>query len=297
MQSRRASMSSTASFHDLNSVAKPENASDITPLVSVAITTYNLEKWLPRALDSALMQRRTFPIEIVIGDDASTDGTLKIASAYRDKHPDIIRVIERATNVGVQRNTPETLGACRGKYTACLDGDDYWTDPDKLRVQVEVLEPNPTANVCAHFVRWVTSEGDVHRERYPAIAPGKYGTAEVLRHNFIPTSSAMFRTGIHRQLPQWYFEFESLSDWPLWTLASLSGDVILVDRVMADYMLTPGSSFMSKGSLYWHKADAKFYDVVESILPPEWHRVVRAEKGKRYDFISYELRKLGKFKE
>jgi hypothetical protein len=82
-----------------------------------------------------------------------------------------------------------------------------------------------------------------------------------------------------------------------WTLASLSGDVILVDRVMADYMLTPGSSFMSKGSLYWHKADAKFYDVVESILPPEWHRVVRAEKGKRYDSISYELRKLGKFKE
>jgi glycosyltransferase involved in cell wall biosynthesis len=110
----------------------------------VAITTYNLEKWLPRALDSALMQRRDFPIEIVIGDDASTDGTLCIAQAYRDKHPDIIRVVERANNVGVQRNTYETLGACRGKYTACLDGDDYWTDPDKLRVQVEVLEPNPT---------------------------------------------------------------------------------------------------------------------------------------------------------
>jgi glycosyltransferase involved in cell wall biosynthesis len=194
-------MSSTASFHDLNSVAKRENVSDIAPLVSVAITTYNLENGLPRALDRALMQRRNFPIEIVVGDDASRDGTQKIASAYRGKHPDIIRVIERATNVGVQRNTPEILGACRGKYTACLDGDDYRTDPDKLRVQVEVLEPNSAANVCAHFVRWVTSEGNAHRERYPAIALGKYGLVEVLRDNFIPTSSAMFRTGIHRQLP------------------------------------------------------------------------------------------------
>jgi glycosyltransferase involved in cell wall biosynthesis len=90
------------------------------PLVSVSMTTFNLEASLARALDSVLMQKRTFPMEIVIGDDASTDGTLLIARAYREKHPSVIRVLEREKNVGIQRNTYDTLDQCRGKY--CLAG-------------------------------------------------------------------------------------------------------------------------------------------------------------------------------
>jgi glycosyltransferase involved in cell wall biosynthesis len=265
------------------------------PLVSVSITAFNLEKWLPRALDSVLMQRMDFPIEIVIGDDASTDGTLSIAQAYRDKHPDMIRVMERTRNVGVLRNTYDTLDACRGKYTAFLDGDDYWTDPEKLAVQVGVLESNPTVSVCGHFVRWVDSGGEVRRERFPGIAPGKYGIEEILRHNFIPALSAMFRTGVHRQLPEWYFGLGATSDWPLWVVSALSGDIILLESVMADYMLTPGSIFMSKGSLYWYKSDAQFYDVVESILPSKLQRIVRSEKGNRYEAMAYLLRKQGDF--
>ena len=265
------------------------------PLVSVSMTTFNLEGTLARALDSVLMQKKNFPMEIVIGDDASTDGTLLIAHAYREKHPSVIRVLEREKNVGIQRNTYDTLDQCRGRYTAWLDADDCWTDPDKLSIQVEILEANPEVNVCAHFVRWVTPHGQVQRERYPSIPPGRYGFDEVLKHNFIPGLSAVFRTGIHRDLPDWYFEIASLSDWPLWIVAVLLGDVILIDKIMADYTLSANSSFTSKGTHYWYAADADFYERIEGMLPSEWHRTIRSERGKRYENLSGALREQGRF--
>jgi hypothetical protein len=176
-----------------------------------------------------------------------------------------------------------------------LDSDDYWTDPEKLSNQVKVLEADPTISVCSHFVRWVTPQGEVKREKYPSLPAGRFGLEEVIRHNFLPTPSVVFRNGIQRGLPPWYFELESLSDWPIWVLAALQGDAVLLDRVMADYMLAPGSSMTSRGELFWCRMDAEFYEKIESILPGRWHRLVRAEKGRRYESMAYLLRKQGDF--
>ncbi|MDQ2833211.1 MAG: glycosyltransferase [Acidobacteriota bacterium] len=266
------------------------------PLVSVTITTFNLEKWLPRALDSVLEQRVDFPIEILISDDCSHDGTLNVARAYQEKHPAIIRVFERSSNVGVQRNTYEILEQCRGAYVAVLDGDDYWTNPEKLAIQVATLQADATLSVCGHFVRWVSRTGEVTRDRFPSIAPGRYGLGDILRHNFLATPSIMFRSGVHRQLPSWYFDFESLSDWPLWVLSASSGDILLLNDVMADVMQSPKSSFMSKGPLFWYQMDIEFYEQIGSVLPNRWNRTIRAEMGKRYESMSYLLRKQGDFR-
>lgn len=266
-----------------------------TPLVSVAITAFNSEQWLWRAIDSALQQRTSFPYEIVIGDDCSTDGTIAVAHSYQERNSQVIRVPERSRNVGMQRNYYQTFEQCRGKYIAWLDADDYWTDPDKLETQVQVLESDASVNVCGHFVRWVTRDGEVSRERYPSVAPGRYGLEEIIRHNILPSPSVLFRNGIHRELPPWYFDLAPTTDWPIWVLAALSGDIVLLDRVMADYMLTPGSSFMSKGALFWYMENARFYEFIESILPAQWRRLAHAEKGKRYESLSYLLRKQGEF--
>jgi glycosyltransferase involved in cell wall biosynthesis len=271
------------------------SASSVSPLVSISMTTYNLEKWLPRALDSVLKQQINFPIEIILGDDCSTDGTIAIARSYQDRHPNLLRVFERTRNVGVQRNTYETLGHCRGKYIAFLDADDYWTDPTKLAVQIDLLEKDPSVSACGHFVRWVSSTGQVAREKYPAIPPGRYGISQILRHNFLPTASVVFRNGVQQRLPDWYFGLDSTSDWPIHVLSALTGEIVLLDQTMADYMLTPNSAFMSKGDLYWYRADAKFYEVIESILPSNCLRPTRAEKGRRYESIAYWLRKQGEF--
>lgn len=273
-----------------------ESADRPTPLVSVSVTTYNLEKWLPRALDSILAQRTTFPIEIVIGDDGSQDESVKIAQSYRERHPNVIRVLERSKNVGIQRNTYETLDQCRGKYTAWLDADDYWTDPEKLAIQVETMESDPTISICGHFTREVMVDGQINRPRVlGSLAPGRYGIDELLRHNLMTPAAVMFRTGIHRQLPTWYFDLKSLSDWPIWVLAAQTGDIVLLDRVMADCMLTPNSSFMAQSPVFRYAMVADFYELVESIIPSRWHRLVRARKGAQYESMAYFLRKQGDF--
>jgi glycosyltransferase involved in cell wall biosynthesis len=210
----------------------------------------------------------------------------------------MITVIARPLNIGIQRNYFDTFELCRGKYIAWLDADDYWTDTRKLAIEVEALEADPSINVCCHYVRWVTAHGQVNREKAPSLPPGRYGLEEILRHNFIATPTVMFRSGLHRGLPQWYFEIAPITDWPIWVLAALSRkSILLLDHVMADYMLTPGSAFAGQGVLSGSANEAKFYEHVESILPSKWKRLVRAEKGKRYENVSYLLRKEGRFQD
>jgi glycosyltransferase involved in cell wall biosynthesis len=272
-----------------------DSEADSAPRVSVAITAFNSEKWLSRALDSVLLQRTDFPIEIVIGDDSSADGTLTIARSYQERNPGLIRVLERTGKLGMQRNYYETFEQCRGRFIAWLDADDYWTDPDKLAVQVDVLESDPSVSACGHFVRWVTPEGEETRKRVPAMPAGRYGLEEIIRNNFLPSPSIMFRRGIYRDLPQWFFDLTELTDWAVLVFAGISGDIVLLDRVMADYMLTPGSAYMSKGSLYRETMDVQFCEQIESVLPAGWQRLARATKGKRYEGIAYLLRKQGDF--
>ena len=274
---------------------EPNSSAVSTPLVSVAMTSFNSANWLSRALDSVLKQRTNFPIEIVIGDDCSQDSTVSIAHSYSERHSSVIKVLERTKNVGIQRNYYETFEACRGRFIAWLDADDYWTDPEKLTIQVQTLESDPSINVCGHFVRYVTNDGEVKRERYPSISAGRYGLEEILHHNFLATPSVMFRNGIHRQLPPWYFDLAPITDWPIWVLAALLGDIVLIDRVMADYGLSPNSAFTGQGALFGYKMDAEFYEKVESILPAKWHRVARKEKFTRYESLAYWLRKQGDF--
>lgn len=271
------------------------STASVNPLVSVAITTYNLEKWLRRTIDSVLEQQTTFPIEIVIGDDCSADDTLNIAHSYRERYPNLIRVLERSKNVGVQRNTWDTLEQCRGKYTAQLDGDDYWTDPEKLAIQVKMMESDPSISVCCHYVRMVSPTGELTQDKIPPSAPGRYGVEQFVRENIIYTSSAMFRSGLHRQVPEWYFDLVSLSDWPMWLVASQTGGIVLIDRLMADYMQTPNSAFLSKGHQFICQLEAMFYEHMDTIIPSRWHRFAHAEAGRRYESLAYWARKRGDF--
>jgi glycosyltransferase involved in cell wall biosynthesis len=270
---------------------------DTTPLptVSVAITAFNSEKWIARAIESVLMQQTTFPIEIVVADDCSTDNTAAVAEGFRQRHPNVVRVLARQKNVGIQRNYYETFEMCRGKYIAWLDADDYWTDSSKLAIQVQTMEDDPSVAVCCHFVRWVSPDTGF-KKNFPSVTPGRYGIPDLIRRNFLPSPSVMFRNGIQRKLPPWYFDLAPVTDWAIWILAAQTGDVLLLDRVMADYQLTPNSSFAGQSQLKGNQADIRFYDNVESILPAEFHRIARSEKGIRYENIAYILRKQGEYR-
>ncbi len=268
------------------------------PMVSVVITSYNSGAWIGQAISSVLAQQTTFSIEIVISDDASKDDTVAIAERFRADYPQTVRVIARPQNVGTQRNYFDAFQQSRGKYIAWLDADDYWTDPAKLQLQVEALEADPALMICGHYVRWVTrgANAEVRRERFPTLPPGRHGMLSILHSNFLPSPSVVFRNGLQQDLPEWYFDVSPLTDWPLYVVAATQGDILLLDRVMADYTLNTTSAFWGEGTLFWHRMNADFFTRVEAIIPARFHRGVRASKGKRFEDISYILRKKGDFR-
>ena len=277
----------------LTTISEADVAPTPIPMVSVSMTAYNSEAWLARALDSVLRQRTSFRFEIVIGDDCSKDQTIAVARSYEARYPDVVRVLERSKNLGMQRNFYDTFEHCRGKYIAWLDADDYWTDPQKMAIQVSLLESDETVSACGHYVRQVTSKGEVLHQKSPSVPAGRYGLERIIRSNFVPSPTIMFRNGLHHKLPAWFFDLTGLADWPILLIAGVSGDILLIDRVMADYVHTPGSAYMSKNELHQDLIDLEFCERMESILPTEWHRSVRASQGRRYGEIAYLYLKQG----
>jgi glycosyltransferase involved in cell wall biosynthesis len=118
--------------------------------LSVLMVTYNHESYIARSIESVLAQKTTFPIQLVIGEDRSTDGTAAIVKQYADRYPNIIKARFNPRNMGMSANLIKTLADCTGKYIAILDGDDHWTDPFKLQKQVDFLEANPEYSLCCH---------------------------------------------------------------------------------------------------------------------------------------------------
>jgi len=115
---------------------------DAMAMVSVCMITYNHEKYIAQAIDGVLMQQTSFPFELIIGEDCSTDNTRKICEEYKAKYPDKIQLLLPDSNLGMKQNFISTLQACTSKYIAVCEGDDYWTDPCKLQKQVDFLEAN-----------------------------------------------------------------------------------------------------------------------------------------------------------
>lgn len=121
----------------------------ISPVVSVVIITYNQENTISQTIDSILRQKGDFTLEIVIGDDASSDLTGNICREYQLSHPECIRLLIHDTNQGIVGNFINTLRLCRGKYIGICAGDDYWCDEFKLEKQLHFFARNPDYGVVS----------------------------------------------------------------------------------------------------------------------------------------------------
>lgn len=222
------------------------------PTVSVSIITYNQRDLIGRAIDSVLMQEVNFPYEIIIGDDCSSDGTQEVLREYRDRHPDKIQLIlhpRRYTGEipGRTNNTTNLLN-CRAKYTAMLDGDDYWTEPDKLQRQYDRMESQPELSMCLHDARMAytgpPAPGEkrlrLMSEELGGTATGIYTHADLARrdrmHPFI--GSVMYRTAFLRELPEWFYEIVA-ADYALLLHLSRRGPVYYDERPAAAYYISP----------------------------------------------------------
>ncbi len=121
------------------------------PLVSIVCITYQHAKYIRKTLEGFLAQRTSFPIEIIVHDDASKDGTAAIVKEYAEAHPDLFVLILQTENQYSKekgRINKIAFNAARGKYLALCEGDDHWVDPHKLQRQIDALETDPKAVAC-----------------------------------------------------------------------------------------------------------------------------------------------------
>lgn len=174
-----------------------------TPLVSIRCTAYNHEKYIRDALEGFAMQKTNFKFEAVVHDDASTDNTAAIIQEYAEKYPDIIKPIFETENQFSKHDGSLTRimnVACKGKYIALCEGDDYWIDPYKLQKQVDFMEAHTEYSMCFHQVR-IEAEEECLRHQYDKLEEREYTSEEILAEWTVPTCSALIKNEVIKYLP------------------------------------------------------------------------------------------------
>ena len=228
--------------------------------VSALVVTYNHEQFVRQALDSALAQRLPQPYEILVSEDCSTDGTREIVQEYAESHPHLIRLLLSERNLHSNEVVARGFRAARGRYVALLDGDDYWTSDDKLRAQVAFLDARPDFTVCFHNVQVV--EGQSQSTGRLWNAPGQPEVSdlhELLRGNFIATSSVVYRRAAVAEVPAWYDGFFPVTDWPLHVLYACEGQIGYLNQTLSVYRMHDGGLFSTLGEREKLEATADFY--------------------------------------
>lgn len=183
------------------SVEEFPNRAPETPMVSVCVQTYQHAPYIKECLDGILKQETEFLFEILLGEDASTDGTREICLEYAEAHPDKIRLFlhYRENNIEIlgrstgRFNALYNIYSARGAYLAICEGDDYWTDPTKLQKQYFFMKDNPEYSICGHDA-FIIKAGEIIKEsKLPEGQKRDFSSSEVQKGIFILTMSVFFK--------------------------------------------------------------------------------------------------------
>lgn len=221
------------------------------PLVSIVSFTYNHENYISECIEGFLMQETTFPVEIIIHDDASTDCTASILQQYADRYPKLIRLVLQAENqmskgIGI---VTTVVGQARGGYIAVCDGDDYWTDKRKLMLQMEFLDKN--ANVDIAFHSCMLREKDKAELQGPFRVQSAHNTVidvgKVIAGDggYMPTPSIFFRKHVIEAIPSSIFNNSFAGDFLIQIYGSLRGGAGYINRPMCVYRVGHAASWTS----------------------------------------------------
>ncbi|MFM9824804.1 glycosyltransferase [Flavobacterium sp.] len=248
------------------------------PLISISCTTYNHELYIRTCLDGFLKQKTIFPIEVIINDDCSTDGTKEIIEEYTLKYPNIFFPnfqIENQYSKGVRAMMARfNFSRCRGKYIALCEGDDFWTDPLKLQKQVDFLENNPDFSICFHNMK-IANESNPSTLEF-ANTKHQKSISSIMdlaqKGNFMYTASVIFRKPKDK-FPDWFNHLQIL-DYPLHLFNAQFGKIKYMDQVMGVYRVHESGTWgvISKEKQYdrWipmlAKLEDKFSDEVNRAL-------------------------------
>ena len=213
-------------------------------MVSVIVRAYMREKFIRQALDSVIAQQTTYPYEIIIGENHSSDNTLKICQEYADKYDNII-LLAHEKNVGPQVNLARCIRAGSGKYIMACDGDDWWHNPNKIQLQVDFMEAHPECVMCHtdydtynelsgqlihnhHKTNGVIEpEGMIQKEMFSGKAPVGWLT------------SCFRRSTFEQYMPIDKFISVGMvgEDWPTWVILAAYGEIRYLQLSTATYRM------------------------------------------------------------
>ena len=264
------------------------------PKVSVVCITYNHAPYIRKCIEGFIIQETSFPVEVIIRDDCSTDGTTAIIREYEAKYPQIIRPVYEAENQyskGV-RPGPVACKHARGKFIAMCEGDDYWTDPGKLQRQVALLEKD--ASVIMSAENAIVISGD-SKFTFSNRKTGFVSTRDLVRFRQFATASIVYRRGPicdFVQTHKFYY-----GDAPLMIKASLLGRVHYSAIQSSVYRRHEGGvTARIQGSFRIAKQHMKYTDDLESLVGHRFLRIFNYRRACVYYDLSRYIDTAGKHK-
>lgn len=222
-------------------------------LVSVQCLVYNHAPYLRQCLDGFVMQKTSFKYEVIVHDDASTDGSSDIIREYAQKYPGLFKIIIQTENIyskGISPTRKYILPLCTGKYIAMCEGDDYWTDPYKLQKQVDFLESHPEFGACCTRYRYFYQNRNEFSEEdhYGDIFADGQDGLEMNHENYFEIGklpqvlTMMYRTNL---IPEdaYYYKLKNGQDDAWFYCMTLYGKIWVMNEVTGvyrkhDYSLT-----------------------------------------------------------
>ena len=240
--------------------------------ITIVITTYNQEKYIGQAIDGIIMQKTKFPFKILVSDDCSKDGTREILKRYKKKYPEKIEVIYNEKNSGAMDNFFNTLSKVKdSEYVALCDGDDFWTDENKLQEQIEFLDLNKDFNICFHKSRMFYENNEKEEKIIPQNVKEITVLEDLIKGNYVVANSVVYR---------WKFNNKNLldyiprnivpGDYYLHLLHAEDGKIKMIDKVMSAYRRHNKGIWWSEDnkdkeefSLKYGKKILNFYDEAE----------------------------------
>jgi glycosyltransferase involved in cell wall biosynthesis len=223
----------------------------MSPLVSICCITYNHVKYIRDAIEGFLIQKTTFPFEIIIHDDASTDGTDHIIKEYELKYPNLIFPIYQKENQfskGVRRILITfVFPKCTGKYIAYCEGDDYWTDPYKLQKQIDFLEANPEYGLCYTNAKVFVQKTSTFSKTVIGYPVESF--EELLLNPGIVTLTTVFRRALCEGYSSEVLPYSTkwkMGDYPLWLYIATKSKMKFIEGITATYRRLEESASRSK---------------------------------------------------
>lgn len=271
----------------------------ILPTLSILIPTYNHESFIAECINGVFIQKINFPIEIIIGDDCSTDNSQQIINNETSKNKDPLKLIHKIfhkKNLSFPPNIPgklnwiSCLNKAKGKYLIICEGDDYWTDPYKLQKQVDFLEANSDVGICFHRAILLKEHT---KEIQPIPTPFEnepFDYIELIRHhNFIATASVVFRKPENFTIPQWFYHVP-FGDLALYKIATQNNKKIqCINEVMSVYRIHESGVWSGIDQKKAVENYLNFYLIIYDVLSP-------LEKKEASKKIKKQLRQLAALK-